>query len=581
MTSNRNTVHVPLDLGEPKRPHPERMIYLDGPQQLALDTRRSRLGIVMAVFAVAFAILGFRLAELSMFNVDRDVRLARQTGYTEPVIFRRNVVDRHGNIIAADLGTMSLFADGRDILDAQVATDALVGLFPDINPQKTLQKLSSGRPFVWVRRDLTPVQQAEVNGLGIPGLYFKADRRRVYTNGPLVSHVIGYVGTDNVGLAGIERSMEKKLLDPSTTEPLALTLDLRVQHVLRQELNAAIDEFKAIGASGVVLDANSGEILAMVSLPDYDPNDFRKAKPNQLFNRASLGVYEMGSTFKAFNTAMALDAGVVRLTDSIDATKPYKVANRIIHDFHPENRWLTVGEVFMYSSNIGSARIAHRVGASKQEEFLHRLGLLDRSGIELAEVGSPLLPAKWGPTESATVSFGHGISVSPIQVASAIGALANGGLLIEPTLVRDKKSRNKAQQVVSVKTSLEMRQLMRQVVTEGTGKKAEALGYSVAGKTGTAEKAKNGGYSRKSLLTSFVGVFPSDTPKYLVLVVLDEPKGNKSTFGYATAGWTAAPVVGRVVGRIAPVLGVRPLREMTRLGKTQLAAQRDETNADR
>lgn len=575
MTNSRPIVHIPQKIGERKRPSPERSIYLDGAQKSALEVRRSRLVIVTALFLVGFVGLGIRLVDLTLFSSDRQVRVGGHVTSVDDVKFRRSIVDRNGNVIATDLGTVSLYADARDIFDADEVTSALMTILPDLHTDKIRFKLSSGRPFVWIKRDLTPQQHAAVHSMGIPGLYFQADRRRVYPNGPLVSQVIGFVGTDNTGLSGIEKSLEEKLLSDDEAGPLALTLDLRVQHVMRQELISAMQEFSAKAASGLILDVNSGEVLALVSLPDYDPNEFGSATANEQFNRATLGVYEMGSTFKAFNTAMAMDANVVNLEERFDATKPYKVGGRTIHDFHGENRWLTVGEVFMHSSNIGSAKIAHKAGVAVQKEFLQRLGLFERSHVELPEVGRPLLPVQWGPTETATVSYGHGISVSPMQTATAVSSLVNGGIFFDPTLIKRSAGESvTGRRVVSDLTSRQMRRLMRMVVTEGTGKQAEVAGYSVAGKTGTAEKAVNGGYSRKALITSFVGVFPSDAPQFLVLVVLDEPKGNKATYGFATAGWNAAPVVGRVIERSALVLGVRPSKDQDPLGETQLAAYR-------
>jgi cell division protein FtsI (penicillin-binding protein 3) len=575
MSELRRIVHVPAKISEPKRPSPEQSIYLDVGKKNALEVRRSRLVIITAMFIVGFLALGVRLVELTLFSSDRQVRVARPMAVVDDVQFRRSIVDRNGNVIATDLGTVSLYADARAIIDADAVTKSLMKVLPSLNAEKVHFKLSSGRPFVWIKRDLTPQQHASVHSLGIPGLHFRADRRRVYPNGALVSQVVGYVGTDNVGLAGIEKSLDEELLSVDEVEPLKLTFDLRVQHVLRQELIGAIQEFSALAASGLIMDVNSGEVLAMVSLPDFDPNEFGSALANEQFNRATLGVYEMGSTFKAFNTAMAIDAQVVGLEDRFDARKPYETGGRVIRDFHGENRWLTVSEVFMHSSNIGSAKIAHRAGVEVQKEFLQRLGLFGRSPVELPEVGAPILPAQWGPTETATVSYGHGISVSPLQTATAIASLVNGGTYFEPTLVlRDEEERQSGRRVVSELTSRQMRRLMRMVVTEGTGKNAEVAGFSVAGKTGTAEKAVNGRYDRKALITSFVGVFPSESPRYLVLVVLDEPKGNKATHGFATAGWNAAPVVGRVVERAALVLGVRPSEDQDPLGETQLAAYR-------
>lgn len=556
----QGNVQIPSSLAESQRRLPKQSMYFDGTEQSALEQRRSRLGVVTALFFVAFLGLGIRLVDLTLFSGDRQVRLAQNSSGLSTIPLRRGLVDRNGNMIAADLRTVSLFADARDIQDSELATNALMQVLPHLNEKNIRKKLGSKRPFVWIQRDLTPQQHAAVLSLGLPGLNFQADRRRVYPNGPLVSQVVGYVGIDNEGLAGVEMSLEEDLLVADNPTPISLALDLRVQHVLREELLSSLAEFGAIAASGLVMDVRNGEVLAMVSLPDFDPNDYTKASGDERFNRVTLGVYEMGSTFKAFNTAMALDAGKVALDDRFDASKPYTIGGRTIHDFHGKNRWLTVTEIFKYSSNIGSARIAHHAGVEAQREFLERLGLFGLPSLEVPERGRPILPAKWGPTETATVSYGHGISVTPLQTAAAMAALVNGGFEVQPTLVKRKRSVDTDRtRVVSEMTSRQMRRLMREVVVDGTASKAEVPGYSVAGKTGTAEKAINGVYRKKSLLTSFMGVFPSQEPKYMVLVVLDEPKGTAETHGFRTAGWNATPTVGRVITRVAPLMGLRPI----------------------
>jgi len=310
----------------------------------------------------------------------------------------------------------------------------------------------------------------------------------------------------------------------------------------------------------------SGEVLAMVSLPDFDLNSAGNASADARFNRASLSVYEMGSTFKAFTTAMALDAGTVKIGGGYDATKPIRVARFTIRDDHPKKRWLSVPEIFIYSSNIGAAKMALDVGGERQRDFLDRLGMLRKAALEMPEVGRPMSPARWRDINTMTVAFGHGIAVSPTQLASGVAALVNGGTRVEATLLAQSadKPRTPGPRVIKARTSSIMQRLMRLNVVRGTGKKAIAAGYMVGGKTGTAEKAGAGGYRRKALLSSFVGAFPMNDPRYVVLAVIDEPKGTKATFGYATGGWTAAPVVGRVVSRIAPILGVTPVNEDSR-----------------
>lgn len=573
----RKNVHIPTGVGELSRPHPDYSIRIDGVGQQVSEARRSRLVAIAALFIFAFGALVFQLVSLSISGLLHEDRLvtAPQPKAVSDLRHRGDIVDRNGVLIATDIQTVSLFSNAREIHDADIAADALYALFPEIGRQKLVKRLSSNRAFIWLKRGLTPSQHARAHALGIPGLYFRDEIQRIYPNGSLISQTVGYVDVDNRGIAGLELSLEGQLTDKGRQDPVRISLDVRVQHIVREEIMAGMATFKAKAGVGLVVDVNNGDVLSMISLPDFDPNNAAEASNLARFNQASLGVYEMGSTFKAFNTAMVLDAGIAGLDDRYDASKPYRIANHTIRDFHAKNKWLTVSEVFMHSSNIGSARMAHDAGTKVQRDFLQKLGLFDRSPIEIPEVGRPMLPAQWGPTESATVSFGHGIAVSPIQVTTAISALVNGGRLVQPSLLIDEReSREAPVQVISAETSRVMRRLMRRVVVEGTGKQAQAKGYSVAGKTGTAEKPARGGYNRKDLLTSFVAVFPSSRPRYLVLVILDEPRGTKETHGFATAGWTAAPISGRIVARIAPVLGLKPEYDwVDRIQAQELAAQ--------
>lgn len=563
-TRRRSTVHVPQGFGVSQRPGQSGQTFLDSRQYHALARRRQRLIVLGGLFGLAWLVLVFQLFNLAVFNDanSSDRNAYRTAGANDKS--RRDIVDRNAQLLATNLKTVTLYADAREILDADEAARALMSVFPELGFQDLKAKLSTRRAWVALRNDLTPRQHADVHALGIPGFHFESRQRRIYPKGSLASHVVGFVGSESNGLIGLESTLNDVLASSDDHEPVELSIDLRVQYIMRDELIRSMLDFRAKAATGLVLDVTSGEILALVSLPDFDPNDIDVATSDQLFNRATLGVYEMGSTFKAFNTAMALDSGKIGIDDRFDASAPYKVANRTIRDFHPENRWLSVSEVFMVSSNIGSARIAHQVGAEVQSEFLERLGLFDRAELEIPEIGRPLLPIKWGPTETATVSYGHGISVSPLSIATAMAALVNGGYKIEPTILRREEfDPDMRPRIVSDETSRQMRRLMRQVVTQGTGGQADVPGFSVGGKTGTADKPSIGGYDGRALITSFAGIFPSDKPKYLVLAVLDEPRGIKRTHGFRTAGWNAAPTVGAIVRRAAPVLGVRPSMEVS------------------
>ena len=342
---------------------------------------------------------------------------------------------------------------------------------------------------------------------------------------------------------------------------LALSIDIRVQHVLRQELLATVKRFSAIGAAGIVLDVETGETIAMVSLPDFDPHNPTSLDQQTLFNRATLGVYEQGSMFKIFTSAMALDSGSANMSTSFDASKPIKIARFTISDYRGQNRWLSLPEVMIHSSNIGAAKMAVAAGTNVQRKYLGALGMLRPATIELPEVGAPMVPSPWREINTMTLGFGHGIAVSPLQMAGGVAAVVNGGLLRPLTLLkRVPGEKPEGSRVISQQTSNELRKLMRAVVVEGSGKNANAPGYLVGGKTGTAEKiGEHGGYKRKALLSSFVGAFPMHQPRYVIIASIDEPHGIKESFGFATGGWTAAPAVGRTISRIAPILGVAPV----------------------
>ena len=536
-------------------------IEMEGTAKQAIETGRTRLVIAGAIFALAFATVGARLIDLAILIDGNEPRIAHSPVIERFTTERADIRDRNDELLATSLITASLYADPALVLDVDEAARDLAMVLPELSEASIRAKLSTKGRFVWLRRNLTPRQVYDVNRLGLPGLAFQREERRVYPHGSLASHILGFTNIDNRGLAGAERQFDDILIGGS--RPLNLSLDLRVQYVLEEELAAAQQEFSAIGAAGIVMDVVTGEVLAMASLPGFDPNHPVDGADDTRFNRATLGVYEMGSTFKIFTTAMALDAGTVTMRGGYDATNPIRVARFTISDFHAKKRWLSVPEIFMYSSNIGAAKMALDVGSEGQEAFLRGLGLLTPSSIELPEVGAPMLPSPWREINTMTVSFGHGVAVSPIQLASAVSTVVNGGLAVPATIL--KRAPNDpipVRRAISAETSENMRRLLRLVVTEGTGKNAEAQGYLVGGKTGTAEKlGAHGGYQRRALLSSFVGAFPMNNPRYVVLAILDEPKGTKATYGYATGGWVAAPVVGKVVTRIASVIGVNPLDE--------------------
>lgn len=551
----KQRVHVPSDMvgieGQP---------WLSGRNNRAIDLGRNRLMMVGAIFLFGFSAIAVRLVELALPFGQKQGMMQLSAGAMAPVE-RADIVDRNGIVIATNLKTASLEADTTEVPNHAAAIRRLSQELPTLDVKRAGKQLASGKRYVVLHNDLSPRQQHAINALGIPGLRFTSDERRIYPQDNLTAHAVGYVDVDNHGLSGIERAMDVRLNQGGA--PLQLALDLRVQHALRDEMMRAVAKFSAIGAAGLIMDVNNGEVLALASLPDFDPNGKQQNKDEAQFNRVTLGTYEMGSTFKVFNTAMTLDAGLAGLDDVYDATDPIRVSRFTISDFHAKRRPLSVTEIFLYSSNIGSAKMALHVGGKGQKEFLGKLGMMRQPDFELRELGDPSWPRPWPDLSTMTVAFGHGMAVSPLQLGVGVASLVNGGRLVRPTLLRhaDGVAPVPGPQIVSEKTSKQIRYLMRLVVgtQEGTGKQADVPGYEVAGKTGTADKQQAGRYRKDSRISSFVGMFPASKPRYLVFVMLDEPKGIKETFNFATAGWTAAPTAGSVIRRIAPMLGVAPI----------------------
>src|SRR6516165_10845097 len=551
------------------KPPPCVAVIPDGPAKQAIEACHTRLLVTGGLFALVFAVVALRVVEIvAVGGGTAESQIARFRIVTPPEPSHADIVDRNGNVLATTLDSPSLYANPKQILDATEAANKLVSVFPTLGVAEVFAKLISSKSFVWIRRHLTPAEQYNVNQLGIPGLEFEHEERRVYPDGGLTSHVVGYAGIDNAGFAGVERGLDAVLR--GRREPLQLSLDLRLQYILHEELQRVIDDFTAKGGAGLIMDVNSGEILAMASLPDFDPNHPTAPDPehpavalaDRMFNRVTLGVYELGSIFKIFTVAMALDYGTATISSTYDASHPITIGRFTISDYHGKHRVLSVPEILMYSSNIGAARMAVVAGAQTQREFLARLGLLKTPKIEVSEVAAPHYPAKWREVNVMTIAFGHGISVTPLSFATAAAALVNGGILRQATLVKlPVGNAPQGQQVISTKTSEQMRRLMRLVVEHGTGTMAAAPGYVVGGKTGTADKVSGRHYAERKLLSSFVGVFPINDPKYLVLTMVDEPHPNKQSHGYATGGWTAAPAISRIVQRIAPLLGIQPVDE--------------------
>ncbi len=571
-------------------------------RRAALEKTHGRLILTVFGFLALFGAVALKLADATLFDpvVPKEPVVARiEAAATKPApsltaalpFHRASILDRNGQPLAVSLATAEVYADPRQMMDTADAARKLKSVLPQIDEAQLAQRLSTARDFVYVARRITPREEEAVNALGIPGIYFQSSERRYYPLGRMAAQVLGGVDVDEHGVAGIEKYFDKRLMGDAA--PLRLSIDVRIQAIVHDELAAAMQEFQAIGAAGIVMDVNTGELLAMVSLPDYDANDFGSAPPDARFNRGATGRYEPGSTFKLQTAAMALDCGAIHIWNMFDAAEPIHFGRFTITDFEGKHRWLYLPEVLAYSSNLGAAHIADIVGAARQRAWLGKLGMFQRVGVELPEAAVPLFQpaARWSRLTTMTVGFGQGISITPLHLVRATAVVANGGIVIRPTLLAreaegapeptsplltpvadgfapgsDMPAEPEMKPPVMLDapmmhaaTSDIVRKLMRLVVTAGYGKPAEVPGYYVGGKTGTSEKVSaHGGYEKHANVSAFVSVFPMNHPRYAVYMMLDDPKGNASTGFFSTAGAVAAPAAGRVIARIAPLLGLFP-----------------------
>ncbi len=544
---------------------------------------RARVGLAILAFAAIYAVIGGRLV---MFAIGADAHGARQAAVRDAIATARpDIIDRNGEILATDVKAPSLFAEPRRLIDKDEALELLTATLPDLDTAEVRERLGSKKGFVWLKREITPQQQLEIHRLGIPGVGFYRENKRVYPTGNEVAHLIGLVNIDNQGIAGMEKWLDNNGLadlhragfaTDRLQQPVELSVDLRVEHALRDELQTAKDKFHAKAASGLVTNVRTGEVIAMVSLPDFDPNNPKEAHDPDRINRLTTGVYEMGSTFKSFTLAMALDSGKYDLNSTWDDRTPLHYGKFTIHDDELQHRFITMKEVFTYSSNIGAARIALSQGVDAHKAFLKKMGQLDRLRTELPESASPIVPRHWGDLNTITIAFGHGIAVAPLQAVMGVSALVNGGYLIPPTFLKrsEAEAMQLAKRVIKPETSEKMRFLMRLNAEVGTARKADVNGYYIGGKTGTAEKVVNGRYAKKRVLTAFTGILPADNPRYQVLIMLDEPQALKETYGFITSGWNAVPTAGAVIARIAPLLGVEPRFNLPPPDRLILAASR-------
>lgn len=535
------------------------------------ERAEGRLLALGLVFLVAFVTVGAKMALLAMSDPAEPKAAASGT---QIVAARADITDRNGRILATNLSTHSVYAQPQHLVSPDVAARELARIFPSLDEDRLYRQFTGSRKFLWIRRRISPEQQDAVQDIGEPGLLFGPREMRLYPNGRLAAHVLGGASfgregvsaAELVGVAGVERALDDELRDPGRGDvPLILSLDLTVQAVVEHVLEGGMRVMNAKGATAVLMDAGNGEILSLVSLPDFDPNDrpsqvaAGKPSDNPLFNRAAQGVYELGSTFKVFAAAQGLDEQLVARDTLIDTKGPLKWGRYSIRDFRNYGPTLSVEDVVVKSSNIGTARIAMMIGKERQKAFLERLGLFAPVPLELAEArtAQPLVPRNWSGIHTITVSYGHGISVSPLHLAAAYASILNGGMKVVPTLL--KGAEPAGERVVSVETSRHMREILRLVVTRGTARQAEVAGYHVAGKTGTADKPKRGGgYHDDRVIATFAGVFPANDPRYALVVVLDEPVETSGPEPRRTAGWTAVPVAAEIIRRAAPILGLAP-----------------------
>jgi cell division protein FtsI (penicillin-binding protein 3) len=569
---------------EPKAPV-SRLAWLRDVFRMSGEKSQPRVGLVILGFSALFIAITGRLVMLATLP-NEQVGLRRATANATSAA-RPDIVDRNGEVMATDIRTVSVFAEPRKILDKDEATELLTAVLPDLDAKDLRDRLGTKKGFTWVKREITPRQQAEVHRLGIPGVGFVPENKRVYPNGTAAAHVMGFANIDNVGIAGMEKYIDSQGLQDlngagfatqaSDLKPMSLSIDLRVQHALRDELAKGMERFRAIAAAGAIMDVNTGEMIALASLPDFDPGNPVDALEKDRINRMNVGVYEMGSTFKALTIAMALDSGKANINSSYStAGGMMRFGRQVIREYHGTGRTLTVPEVFLKSSNMGTIKMALSVGVEGHKAFLKKMMQLDRMTTELPESAAPIVPARWGEINTATIAFGHGLAVAPLQAMAAVAALVNGGTLIRPTFLKRSEAEARAggTRVIKPETSEALRYIMWLNGERGSARKAAVDGYFVGGKTGTAEKVINGRYAKNKNFTTFTAIAPSDKPKYLFLIIYDEPKGYAESGGYSTAAWNAGITTGKVIERVAPILGlpprfeppVQPFPLMARLG---------------
>ena len=552
----------------------------------ARQRAEGRLLVLGAFFVMAFCVIGLRMGLLAT-SEPMEPRVDVPGAQIHAA--RADIVDRHGRLLATNFETHALYAQPPQMIDPEHAAQELARIFSDLEADDLLEDFTGSRKFLWIKRKISPEQMQAVHEIGDPGLLFASRDMRLYPNGPLAAHVLGGAGygkegvtaAEVIGVAGVEKYFDDHLRDPANgATPLQLSLDLTVQAAAERVLYGGMRLMNAKGATSILMDVYTGEVVSVVSLPSFDPN--KRPRPavagdpsdSPLFNRSVQGVYELGSTFKIFTVAQAMDLGLVNADTVIDTKGPLRWGKFRISDFRNYGNEMSVTKVIVKSSNIGTARLAQQIGVERQRAFLKKLGMLDATGFEIVEAagGKPLLPKNWSELSAMTISYGHGLSTSPMHLAAGYAAIANGGFKVEPTILK-QDAPQLGERVFSDASARAARNMLRKVVTEGTASFGEVKGYAVGGKTGTADKPKpRGGYYDEKVIATFASIFPIHDPRYVLIVTLDEPVDTTGDEPRRTAGWTAVPVAAEMIRRIAPLLGVRPTVEPTDMGDIKLTS---------
>ena len=526
----------------------------------SLEIAKNRALLVCIAFIFVFIVVVFRINFLVFRNEEYVLKPNQSKKFYQQ---RNDIVDRNGVLLATNVATYSLYADVRKISNPRMMATKITSLLPQCTYKKLFSKLKSGKKFVWIARHLTPLQQDKILHAGLPDLKFIKDVKRMYVHGNLTSHILGLTNIDNYGISGIEKSYNNDLHNQNK---LHLSIDTRIQHCIRDTLIEGIKEFSATGAAAIVMEIESGEILGMVSLPDYDPNQAIQVKSDTYFNRAVSGMYEMGSTLKIHNTAMVLDNGVVDVATIFNTSSPVRIGKYKITDYRANYGKINVAEIFVNSSNKGSVLMLLKASGEMQKSFLDRLGCLSRVNIEIPETGTPIYPYKWTDASSMSISYGYGLAISPLHLLNSVATIIGGGCKKEATLIKGKKKNLKCNRIIKESTSRIMNKLMHFGVTSGHSKKAKVPGYFVFAKTGTRNMLLNGKYVSNRVSTTFVGAIGNDIedPKYMVVVLLEDPKATKNTIGFTTAGWNAAPIGGKILSRVANIMGLQPIGDVVK-----------------